>query len=64
MGYVEVVTDLTLIIKVSNYTKTEVKRLEANLKLLSNGNANFDLKIMEEDQYTGEVSGQFKGISN
>ena len=32
VGYVEVVTDLTPIIKVSDYTKTEVKRLEGNLK--------------------------------
>ncbi|EKQ55078.1 MULTISPECIES: methyl-accepting chemotaxis protein [unclassified Clostridium] len=62
VGYVEVVTDLTPIIRVSDYTKIEVKRLEENLKLLSNGNTNFDLKIQEADKYTEEVSEQFKGI--
>ncbi|BCZ45620.1 hypothetical protein psyc5s11_16870 [Clostridium gelidum] len=64
VGYVEVVTDLTPIIRVSDYTKLEVKRLEGNLKLLSKGNTNFDLKIKEADKYTGEVSEQFEGISN
>ncbi|WP_160685019.1 methyl-accepting chemotaxis protein [Clostridium sp. C2-6-12] len=64
VGYVEVVTDLTSIIRVSDYTKTEVKRLENNLKLLSSGNTNFDIKIQEADKYTGEVYDQFKGISN
>lgn len=64
VGYVEVVTDLTPIIRVSDYTKGEVKRLEGNLKLLACGNTNFDLKIKEADQFTNEVSRQFEGISN
>ena len=64
VGYVEVVTDLTPIIRVSDYTKTEVKRIERNLKLLSSGKTNFDLKIQEADKYTVEVNAQFKGISN
>ena len=64
IGYVEVVTDLTPIIRVSDYIKTEVKRLEGNLKLLANGNTNFDLKIKEADSFTGEVNEQFEGISN
>ncbi len=64
VGYVEVITDLTPIIRVSDYTKTEVNRLEGNLKLLSNGNTNFDLKVKEADKYTGEVNEQFEGISN
>ncbi|WP_238861256.1 methyl-accepting chemotaxis protein [Clostridium sp. YIM B02569] len=64
VGYVEVVTDLTPIIRVSDYTKGEVKRLEGNLKLLACGNTNFDLKIKEADQFTDEVSRQFEGISN
>ncbi len=64
VGYVEVVTDLTPIIRVSDYTKTEVKRLEGNLKLLAKGNTNFNIEIKEADKYTIEVSEQFKGISN
>ena len=62
IGFVEVVTDLTGIIRVSNYTKTEVHRLENNLKLLSGGNLDFDLNIAEADEYTGEVSQQFTAI--
>ncbi|AKN31125.1 chemotaxis protein [Clostridium carboxidivorans P7] len=64
VGYVEVVTDLTPIIKVSDYTKNEVKRLEENLKLLSKGNTNFDFNIKEADKYTVEVNKQFEGINN
>jgi methyl-accepting chemotaxis protein len=64
VGYVEVVTDLTPIIRVSDYTKTEVKRIEDNLKLLSSGDTNFDIKIQDADKYTGEVYEQFKGIAN
>ncbi len=64
IGYVEVVTDLTAIIRVSDYTKTEVKRLEENLKLLSQGKTDFDLNIGEADKYTAEVSKQFEGINN
>jgi methyl-accepting chemotaxis protein len=64
VGYVEVVSDLTSIIRVSNYTKTEVKRLEGNLKLLAGGNTNFDLKLEEADNFTKEVSEQFEGIYN
>ncbi|WP_238919137.1 methyl-accepting chemotaxis protein [Clostridium sp. YIM B02555] len=64
VGYVEVVTDLTPIIRVSDYTKTEVERIEGNLKLLSSGNTDFDLKIKEPDSYTEEVSKQFKSISD
>ena len=64
VGFVEVVSDLTGIMRVSNYTKTEVKRLEGNLKLLSKGNTNFDLNVKEADSYTGEVNEQFKGIAD
>ncbi|NMM61820.1 HAMP domain-containing protein [Clostridium sp. P21] len=64
VGFVEVVTDLTPIIRVSNYTKNEVSRLEENLKLLSEGNTNFDLNIKESDKYTVEVNKQFEGINN
>ncbi len=62
VGFVEVVTDLTQIMRVSSYTKEEVRRLEENLKLLSSGNLNFDLNIVDADEYTVEVSEQFKAI--
>lgn len=62
IGFVEIVTDLTSIISVSNYTNTEVERLENNLLLLSKGDLNFDMNIAEPGEYTGEVSSQFNAI--
>ncbi|WP_227017044.1 methyl-accepting chemotaxis protein [Sinanaerobacter chloroacetimidivorans] len=62
IGFVEVVTDLTPIIRVGNYTRNEVHRLEKNLKLLSSGNLDFDLNIEAADEYTTEVGEQFKAI--
>ncbi len=62
VGFVEVVTDLTQIIRVSRYTETEVHRLEENLKLLAAGSLDFNLAIEEGDEYTEEVSRQFLEI--
>jgi methyl-accepting chemotaxis protein len=63
-GYVEVVTDLTSIIRVNDYTKAEVERIEGNLQQLAVGNLNFNLQIKESDQYTVEVKEQFERINN
>ncbi|WP_052307091.1 methyl-accepting chemotaxis protein [Acetobacterium woodii] len=62
IGFVEVVTDLTPIIRVRDYTNDEVKRLENNLMRLSEGNLDFDMAIGEADEYTTEVSIQFNEI--
>ncbi len=62
VGFVEVVTDLTQIIRVARYTESEVHRLEENLKLLAEGNLAFDLNIEAGDEYTAEVSQQFEAI--
>jgi methyl-accepting chemotaxis protein len=64
IGFVEVVTDLTPIIRVSTYTSNEVTRLENNLSCLSQGNLNFDMNIGEADEYTGDVSAQFHKIGD
>jgi methyl-accepting chemotaxis protein len=64
VGFVEIVTDLTPIIRVSNYTSTEVARVAQNLMALSQGNVDFDLHIGEADEYTSEVSAQFAEIRN
>jgi methyl-accepting chemotaxis protein len=63
IGFVEIVTDLTPIIRVSDYTKTEVNRLGNNLISLSKGHLDFDMNISEPDEYTTEVSAQFNEIS-
>ncbi|WP_420797228.1 methyl-accepting chemotaxis protein [Acetobacterium paludosum] len=64
VGFVEVVTDLTSMIRVSDYTKNEVIRLENNLILLSQGDVAFDMNIGQADEYTTEVSAQFNEIGN
>jgi methyl-accepting chemotaxis protein len=62
IGFVEVVTDLTSIIRVSDYTKNEVNRLGGNLIRLSQGDLAFDMAINAADEYTKEVSEQFMEI--
>jgi len=64
VGFVEVVTDLTPIIRVSDYTKNEVTRLGDNLTRLSQGDLAFDMEISQADEYTTEVSAQFNEIRN
>lgn len=64
IGFVEVVTDLTPIIRVSDYTKNEVTRLGNNLTRLAQGDLAFDLDIGAADEYTTEVSAQFNEIRN
>lgn len=64
VGFVELITDLTPMIRVSNYTKTEVDRLANNLTCLAQGDLAFDLKIGEADEYTTEVCTQFAEIQN
>ncbi len=62
VGYVEIVTDLTSIVSVSDYTNTEVKRLANNLMRLADGDLNFDMQIEEAGEYTVDVSNQFHEI--
>ncbi|MDD3306710.1 MAG: methyl-accepting chemotaxis protein [Acetobacterium sp.] len=62
IGFVEIVTDLTPIIRVSDYTHAEVTRLGDNLMRLANGNLDFDMNISAADEYTSEVSVQFNEI--
>ena len=63
IGFVEIVTDLTPIIRVSDYTHAEVTRLGENLIRLSEGNLDFDMNISSADEYTQEVSVQFNEIN-
>lgn len=64
IGFIEVVTDLTPMIRVSDYTKAEVTRLGANLMRLAEGDLDFDMNCIAADEYTSEVSAQFSEINN
>jgi methyl-accepting chemotaxis protein len=63
IGYVEVVQDLTSIIRVKDYTNTEVERVASNLVQLAQGDIAINLVTAESDQYTGEVKAQFTKIN-
>jgi methyl-accepting chemotaxis protein len=64
VGYVEVVTDLTSILRVSDYNKLEIERLAVNLDLLAKGDMNLDLSIKAADEYTEEAYQNFSKINN
>ena len=63
IAYVEVVQDLTSIIKVNDYTKAEVNRMALNLGMLAQGNIDLNLTLKESDQYTKTVSEEFEKIN-
>jgi methyl-accepting chemotaxis protein len=64
IGYVEVVQDLTAIIKARDYTKDQVEKMASNLLLLADGNLNLDLELAEADQYTKEAYDNFAKINS
>lgn len=63
IGYVEVVTDLTSLIRVNNYNAQELDRIADNLHKLAQGNTDLDLNVEKADQYTRESYEQFRKIS-
>nr|WP_320026239.1 methyl-accepting chemotaxis protein [uncultured Acetobacterium sp.] len=64
VGYVEIVTDLTSIISVNEYSNTEIKRLEENLLRLAEGDLDLDTNIAPAGEYTREVYRQFSEIGD
>ncbi len=64
IGYVEVVQDLTAIIKARDYTRDQVEKMAANLLLLAEGDLNLDLDLAEADQYTKEAYDNFAKINS
>ena len=52
IGYVEVVTDLTPILRNRDYTHCEIERVAQNLTRLAAGDLNLDLNVKEADQHT------------
>lgn len=62
IGYVETSFNTTATMSVNNYSKIEIKRLADNLGCLAVGNLEFDMNIQEPNEYTGEVSEQFRAI--
>jgi Methyl-accepting chemotaxis protein len=63
IGFVEVVTDLTELIRVNQYNAVEIKRIVDNLNKLAVGSLDLDLSVGEADSYTKESHEQFASVS-
>jgi methyl-accepting chemotaxis protein len=64
IGYVEIVSDLTPLIRVKDYTKVEVERLSSNLALLAAGDMDLDLTVAAGDQHTTEARANFTKLKD
>ncbi len=58
-GYVEIVTDLTSILRVNEYANAEITRLSKDLDMIANGNLNINLEVTPADEHTQEIKGMF-----
>ncbi len=63
IGFVEVVQDLTSIVRAKDYTNSEVSRVAGNLTKLAQGNFELDLQVRESDKFTAEAKEQFGKIN-
>lgn len=63
VGYVETITDLTSIVSVNEYTKSEVNRIRENLRKIAAGNLDLDFTIDQGSEYTEEMYKSFEAIS-
>ncbi|WP_321476873.1 MCP four helix bundle domain-containing protein [uncultured Paludibaculum sp.] len=64
IGFVEVVQDLTAIVKVKDYTNNEVVRVASNLAQIAKGDLEVDLKLAGADEFTAEARAQFAKIND
>jgi methyl-accepting chemotaxis protein len=64
IGYVEVVQDLTAIVRAKNYTNIEVTRVASNLVQIAKGDLNVNLKLADADEFTREARDQFTQIND
>jgi len=64
IGYVEVVQDLTGIIKARDYSAAQVEKMASNLLMLANGKLDFDLHLPEADEHTREARDNFVKIND
>jgi methyl-accepting chemotaxis protein len=64
IGFVEVVSDLTSIVAVKDYTNNEVVRLASNLVQIAKGDLNVNLNLADADSYTSEANAQFAQIND
>ena len=63
IGHVEVMQDVTKTIRQQKYQAGEFKRLSSNLKSLSVGSLDLDLKVTESDDYTKDISQEYLNVN-
>ncbi|MBN9660824.1 MAG: MCP four helix bundle domain-containing protein [Acidobacteria bacterium] len=64
IGFVEVVQDLTGIVKAKDYTNVEVARVATNLAQIAKGDLQVNMKLGEADEFTAEARTQFARIND
>ena len=64
IGHVEIVTDVTEIIKVKNYLHSEIEHTARNLEKFSRGELDLDYSVKESDEHTKDVSELFVKIND
>jgi methyl-accepting chemotaxis protein len=64
IGYVEVVSDLTAILRNRDYTKDEVERMADNLTKLAMGDLDLNLNIKDADEHTAVTREGFVKIND
>ena len=64
IGFVEVVSDLTSLIAVTDYSNVEVVRLASNLAQIAKGDLNVNLRLAEAGKFTAEARAQFAQIND
>ena len=64
IGYVEVVSDLTAILRNRDYTREEIERMADNLTKLAMGDLDLNLKIKDADQHTAATREGFVKIND
>lgn len=62
VGFVEVVQDLTPLVRAKDYTQAELNRLASNLVQISKGDLRINLKQADADMFTTEVKANFHKI--
>jgi methyl-accepting chemotaxis protein len=62
IGYVEVVQDLTPLMRTRDYTRREVERVADNLGRLAAGDFQLDLQVSVADKHTTDAHGEFSKL--
>jgi methyl-accepting chemotaxis protein len=64
IGYVEVVSDLTAILRNQDYTREEIERMAENLTKLAKGDLQLNLKVKDADEHTAKTREGFVRIND